>query len=314
MPAKVTFTEAKNLYESKFPNNKLVKFESASRPCSILCYKHGLVEDLGFRNLRLSKFGCPKCARDHRRRGVEAKIKQYLEMNSSKRLNKVKKFGDTVPRSISKEKVSKVLDNAPRSTSNTRRTDKTRRGKSSTLAESPVEYSSKGSTAKQALSNKARTGEFSSSHVKPVFYDKPEDLPKGNFVVVPYHSDVKLAAGLGRYNNALETLPVPLSLPELQKLGVRPNNIIYCRVLDDSMVPILQDGSLVGIDTAETEIRSGKIYAFIDEDGWSHIKILVKTNDSLIKIHSYNYAYETETVTPDSIRVIGRLFWAASIF
>ncbi|PIT18305.1 hypothetical protein BGI32_01245 [Snodgrassella alvi] len=292
MPAKVTFTEAKNLYESKFPNNKLIKFESASRPCSILCYKHGLVEDLGFRNLRLSKFGCPKCARDHRRRGVDAKIKQYLDMNSSKRLNKVKKFGDTVPR----------------------RTDKTRRIKSCTLAESPVEYSCKGSTAKHALTNKARTGELSSSHVQPVLDDKPEDLPKSNFALVPYHSDVKVAAGLGRFNNTLETLPIPLSLPELQKLGVQPNNIICCRVPDNSMDPILQDGALVGIDTAETEIHSGKIYAFMDNDGWSYIRILVKTDDSRIKIHSYNYSYETEIVIPESIRVIGRLFWAASIF
>jgi phage repressor protein C with HTH and peptisase S24 domain len=292
MPAKVAFTEAKKLYESKFPNNKLIKFESASRPCSILCYKHGLVEDLGFRNLRLSKFGCPKCARDHRRRGVDAKIKQYLDINSSESLNQIKKFSDTVPR----------------------RTDKTRRSKSCTLAESPLECSSKGSTAKHALNNKARTEQLSSSHVQPVFDDKLEDLPKSNFALVPYHSDVKVAAGLGRFNNTLATLPIPLSLPELQKLGVQPNNIICCRIIDDSMDPILQDGTLVGIDTAETEIRSGKIYAFIDHNGWSHIRILIKTDDSRIKIHSYNYSYETEIVTPESIHVIGRLFWAASIF
>jgi phage repressor protein C with HTH and peptisase S24 domain len=327
MPIKVTLERAKNWYESTFPGNKLVQFTSTLEPCSINCHKHGLIEGIGYRNLRISKYGCPKCAHEARNENTahtRKRKKDLLDLvNEVIGLDYKASKPNTYTENLRKIQNLKNLDGVTEHDpleckSLTVESVKYQVGDKGT---NPLDefQPSKGHTKRKvgqgkSSNRKLQSGELSSSHVQPVFYDSPEDLPKGDFVLVPYHSDVQLAAGVGRYNDVLETISIPLSLPELQKLGVRPNNIICCRVLGDSMEPMLQDGALVGINTAETEIQNGKIYAFVDEDGLSRIKTLVKTKDSHIKIHSYNYAYPTEEVNPESIRVIGRLFWAASTF
>lgn len=400
MPIKVTFERAKNWYESAFPGNKLVQFTSTSEPCSINCRKHGLVENLGYVNLRSSKYGCPECAKENailnslRTQQYKTALLKYISdrnlfdvvnqaigfdyeqakisdntnghgvLDNTKGRNvldstKGYDVSDCVKKSVSldmvaaysaardaiehgssdnryKKRASKrelgTLDDASRSTPDTHKKGKTKRSKSNTLAEALPEYKvnkkladkslarkgidgsvlvQQAKQALQALHSKGHTRELSSSYIHPLADDNQKIVTKSDFVLVPYHSDVKVAAGEGRYNGVLETLSLPISLPELQKLDVRPNNIICCRILDDSMEPMIQNGTLVGINTAATEIQNGKVYAFVDKDGLSSIKVLVKDNDSHIKIHSYNYSYETKTVASDSIRVIGRVFWAA---
>ena len=66
MTVRVTFDKAKEVYESKHPNHKLVEFKSTSNPCTILCPEYGLISGLSYESLKRSTFGCPMCARDKR--------------------------------------------------------------------------------------------------------------------------------------------------------------------------------------------------------------------------------------------------------
>lgn len=279
MPAKMTFSQAKKSYESLFPKNKLVAFDSASRPCSIVCHKHGFVGNLGFWNLKNSKFGCPKCARDNQKVVVGSTVHIQSKNNLKE--------------------------------------DEQERSTTYSSSEASETYNTVESTKTKEASTKPLQSvntELSTSNIKTVFYDEPDELPNSDFILVPYYSDVGLAAGAGCINDDTETASIPLSLSELKRLGVNPNNVVCCRVHGDSMEPILKDGAMVGINTAETRIKSGKIYAFVHEDGLARIKTLVLTGDKHIKIYSNNYSYESEIVDPDSIRVIGRLFWASTTF
>lgn len=73
MPVRVTFDKAKEVYESKYPDHKLVEFESTSKPCTIFCPEHGLIRDIRYDSLRRSTFGCPKCAWDKKRPSIRKK-------------------------------------------------------------------------------------------------------------------------------------------------------------------------------------------------------------------------------------------------
>lgn len=73
MTARVTFDKAKEVYELKHPDHKLVEFESVNLPCAILCPKYGLISDLRYDSLKRSTFGCPMCARDKRSSSIRKK-------------------------------------------------------------------------------------------------------------------------------------------------------------------------------------------------------------------------------------------------
>ena len=149
---------------------------------------------------------------------------------------------------------------------------------------------------------------------EPIIYDSVEELPNEDFVLVPFYNDIRLSAGSGQFPTDLETRPIPLSRLDLQKKGINPKNVICCKVRGDSMEPMLQDGAMVGIDMSDTEVKAGKIYAFVESDGTLRIKSLIQMENGSFKIHSINFAYPTEIVKAKDIKVIGRLFWASTIF
>lgn len=102
MTVRVTFDKAKEVYESKHPDHKLVEFKSTSNPCTILCPKYGLIRGISYESLKRSTFGCPMCARDKR--------------NSSKRKNQESSAAlepDTLilgsPKSVSKLTTESVV-------------------------------------------------------------------------------------------------------------------------------------------------------------------------------------------------------------
>lgn len=83
----------------------------------------------------------------------------------------------------------------------------------------------------------------------------------------------------------------------------------------NSMEPLLQDGATVGVNTAETQIRDGKLYA-LDHDGMLRIKQLKRIPGGGLRLVSFNEDYDAEEYTAEevaeSIRVIGRVFWYAT--
>ncbi|MBY6104880.1 helix-turn-helix transcriptional regulator [Ferrimonas balearica] len=138
-------------------------------------------------------------------------------------------------------------------------------------------------------------------------------------VEVPYMTGVSLSAGQGILSYAEDHGGrLRFSRHTLRKQGIQAANVVCVRVDGESMDPVLPDGATVGIDTANTEIRDGKIYA-INHDGLLRVKVLQKLPGDGLRLRSYNMDkatfpdedyYRTEL---DNIRVLGRIFWYSVI-
>jgi phage repressor protein C with HTH and peptisase S24 domain len=79
------------------------------------------------------------------------------------------------------------------------------------------------------------------------------------------------------------------------------------------MEPVMPDGTCVGVNTGDTTVRDGEIYA-IDHAGMLRVKYLHRRPGGGVKIVSQNAAeYPTEELSAEqmaeSVRVIGRVFW-----
>ena len=137
-------------------------------------------------------------------------------------------------------------------------------------------------------------------------------------VELPFFKEVELAAGSGR--TVLDDVggyKLRFAKSSLKKAGVQPENARCVTVIGNSMEPVLPEGSTVGIDTANKEIKDGKVYA-IDHDGALRIKILYKLPNGGLRLRSYNRdEWEDEDILPTQmqfVRIIGRLFWSSTMW
>ncbi len=133
-------------------------------------------------------------------------------------------------------------------------------------------------------------------------------------VEVPFYKDVRLSAGNG-FADDIEDYngyKLRLSRSTMRKYGIDKDCAVCLTVYGDSMEPVFRDGSTVGINQADTNIRDGKIYA-INHDGLLRIKILERLPGNQVKIRSYNSDYDDETVSLDDITILGRVWWQSSI-
>jgi phage repressor protein C with HTH and peptisase S24 domain len=99
----------------------------------------------------------------------------------------------------------------------------------------------------------------------------------------------------------------------LQRKHLSPKNCRIITVDGDSMAPELRSGYVVLIDTADRDVRSGKIYALI-YDGETLIKRLFRLPDGSLEIRSDNPLpeYRAITVRPqdlERVNIIGRKRW-----
>lgn len=93
------------------------------------------------------------------------------------------------------------------------------------------------------------------------------------------------------------------------KKHVNPDKCKRFRVTGESMEPLLWDGDVILVDCAQTEILSGKVYAFALE-GKLRVKILHQKLTGGIVVKSANPDYQDETLTDsdlDTFRLIGRV-------
>ena len=71
----------------------------------------------------------------------------------------------------------------------------------------------------------------------------------------------------------------------------------------------IAEDAAIAVDTGETTIRDGKIYAFA-QDGMFRVKYLIRQPGNSVLIRSHNSGfYPDETAPLDSLNVIGRVFW-----
>lgn len=295
--------EAKTKYHTKFPNNQLIDYTSATSTCTIICSIHGEQKGI-YANLMRSKYGCPECAQlavgarlaAHQNDVQTDTTDQYNQgVNRFKGINhEILNKINRMLKDFSVDYIAKQFRTPDHKVEDTQTTPRV------------VNLPSTEPNVKYLVQHLQTT--------EPIIYDSVEELPKEDFVLVPFYNDIRLSAGSGQFPTDLETRPIPLSRLDLQKKGINPKNVICCKVRGDSMEPMLQDGAMVGIDMSDTEVKAGKIYAFVESDGTLRIKSLIQQENGSFKIHSINFAYPTEVVKAKDIKVIGRLFWASTTF
>lgn len=102
----------------------------------------------------------------------------------------------------------------------------------------------------------------------------------------------------------------------LQAMGVDPKFAYYVTALGNSMAPAMPDGALLGVDTGDTAIRDGDIYA-IDHAGSPRVKIIYKLAGGGFRLRSFNIQeWPDEHIsgeTADKIRILGRVFWWSAL-
>jgi phage repressor protein C with HTH and peptisase S24 domain len=134
-------------------------------------------------------------------------------------------------------------------------------------------------------------------------------------VELPLFREVELAAGAGQ-TQVIENHGAKLRFAKstLSRAGVVEENAACAFVRGNSMEPVMPDGTCVGVNTGDTAIRDGEIYA-IDHDGMLRVKYLHRRPGGGIKIVSQNSSehateeYSAQAVIDNNIRVIGRVFW-----
>lgn len=142
-----------------------------------------------------------------------------------------------------------------------------------------------------------------------------DDTPLGpDEVELPFFKEVELSAGKGS-EVMLETNGRKLRFGKrtLKRKSIDPAAAGCVPVTGNSMEPVLPDGSTVGVDTANTTIQDGKMYA-IDHEGQLRVKLLYRLPGSGLRLRSYNTdehpdeRYDGDYVE-QHIRVIGKVFW-----
>ncbi|AWM80518.1 transcriptional regulator [Gammaproteobacteria bacterium ESL0073] len=147
-------------------------------------------------------------------------------------------------------------------------------------------------------------------------YDE-NDPVENDEVVIPIFKDVQLSAGCGRVAiselQASSTIRFKKNI--LIKQGVSFNYAICVTVSGNSMEPFIQDGALVGIDIANTNIVDGKIYAVVIENDLARVKQLYRLPNNRVRLRSFNRdEYEDEDYSLEDIRVVGKVFWSSVLW
>ena len=141
-------------------------------------------------------------------------------------------------------------------------------------------------------------------------YENVEDLPLHQYVLVPSVA-VKLSAGDGKAAYHVEAGPaVPFVADFIRGLNARPAGLRAVKVDGDSMESLLFDGDLLLVDTADTRVRDGGVYALRIE-GDLKVKRLFPLPGGGLVVSSDNKAKHRELqLGPEQaaeVEVIGRV-------
>lgn len=147
-----------------------------------------------------------------------------------------------------------------------------------------------------------------------------EDTPlDDDEVALPFFREVKLSAGSGSITQVIENHGFKLRFAKstLRKASVQPDHAHCVTVDGGSMEPVLPHGCTIGVNTLDTTIQDGKVYA-IDQNGELRVKLLYKLPGGGIRVRSYNRdEYPDETITGtdlEGFKILGRMFWSSVLW
>ncbi|MAD75132.1 MAG: XRE family transcriptional regulator [Rheinheimera sp.] len=132
-------------------------------------------------------------------------------------------------------------------------------------------------------------------------------------VELPFYKEIELSAGTGSAVQLQDSgFKLRFAKSTLRRYNIQPDLAACVTVNGNSMEPVLPDQATVGIDTGNTKIKDGDMYA-IDHDGLLKVKRLYRLPGNGIRIRSFNTDeypdedYQTEQAS--AIKVLGRVFW-----
>lgn len=132
-------------------------------------------------------------------------------------------------------------------------------------------------------------------------------------VEIPFYKEVELSAGNGSIVQR-ESCGFKLRFAKstLRRYNIQPDMAACVVVSGNSMEPVLPDQATVGIDTANSKIKDGDMYA-IDHGGMLRVKVLYRLPGGGIRLRSFNRdEYPDEDYQSDQasdVKVLGRVFW-----
>ncbi|TOK04729.1 peptidase S24 [Vibrio parahaemolyticus] len=123
---------------------------------------------------------------------------------------------------------------------------------------------------------------------------------------IPFYHHVNAAAGSGVCNSNESHRFIHIK--ELSCLNVQS---LFCIIASgDSMEPVIKHGSLLVIDSSQTNIVDGKMYVF-QQDDFLRVKIFSYEKNQ-IRVSSYNKEYGDELYRFDeltNLKIIGKVVW-----
>lgn len=123
------------------------------------------------------------------------------------------------------------------------------------------------------------------------FNQLPESLiePTSQYIILKYHSNITSSAGTGILNYQLEKEPLIIDTQILDYINSSYKYTELIKAKGDSMLPIIQEDSLIFIDTSIKELNGKNIYV-VNINGELFIKqIVLKDNSYYLKSLNQNY-------------------------
>lgn len=142
-------------------------------------------------------------------------------------------------------------------------------------------------------------------------WEHPDDLPEGEFVMVP-RLDVHLSAGGGSEQVAIDLVkdnPQAFRAEWIREQRLKPAKLAAMRASGESMEPAIHDGDSLLVDTSQTTVQDSRIYA-LWYDGGERVKRLFRLPGGGLRIQSDNPRFPPMDLGPDyagHVRIIGRV-------
>jgi len=136
-------------------------------------------------------------------------------------------------------------------------------------------------------------------------------------IAVPYLREVELAAGSGRFViEEGEKSSLRFDKRSLRQNGVQFDKARCVTVRGNSMLPVLRDGAIVGVNIASTglaDVVDGDLYA-INHNGQLRVKQLYRLPTGM-RMRSFNRDehpdedYTYQQLQDEQISILGHVFW-----
>jgi phage repressor protein C with HTH and peptisase S24 domain len=171
---------------------------------------------------------------------------------------------------------------------------------------------------KDAYGNHVASDMRPSYGMEPVLaWEHEDDLPPGEFVMVP-RLDVRLSAGGGRDQVEIELVkenPQAFRSEWIRLMKLKPAKLAAMRADGASMEPTIHHGDSLLVDTAQTNVVDGKVYA-LWYDGGERVKRLFRLPGGGLRIKSDNPEFDPIELGPEyggHVRIIGRVVHRSGI-